>query len=202
MKKILCLLFFLMPWMGFAAGNYQSGQAKSATCAACHGPFGVSSNPLWPNLAGQHAAYLIKQLQDFKTGGLRHADLMTPFAASLDEKDRADLALFYAKQQPTVSKTMKKREARGEQLYRVGDIEKKITACIACHGPAGTGNEEAGFPALTGQHARYAILQLQAFKDKTRQNDLNQIMQTISARMSTADMTAVADYLAALPALP
>ena len=195
MKKILCLVLFLSSWAGCAAVNTQSGQEKATMCAACHGPKGVSTNPMWPNLAGQQAAYLVKQLRDFKTGRLRHADIMMPFVASLSEDDMASLALFYSKQPPAIARGAQQDEPRGVQLYRTGDVEKKITACIACHGPTGTGNEEAGFPSLTGQHASYAIQQLQAFKENARQNDLNAIMRTISARMSMEDMKAVADYL-------
>lgn len=79
-----------------------------------------------------------------------------------------------------------------------GDYAKQITACIACHGPKGTGNAQAGFPALSGQHAQYTILQLELFKDKKRSNDLNGIMRDISAHMSTDDMAAVAYYIQGL----
>ena len=75
---------------------------------------------------------------------------------------------------------------------------KRITACIACHGPQGTGNAQAGFPVLSGQHAAYTVLQLVAFKDGKRKNDLNHIMQDISNRMSKEDMEAVAHYIEAL----
>ena len=196
MEKILFFVLFLISLAVHSSVTVQSGQEKATMCAACHGPTGVSMNPMWPNLAGQHAAYLVKQLRDIKTGSLRHADIMMPFVASLSDDDMASLALFYSKQPPSIPGGAQQEEPRGVQLYRMGDVEKKITACIACHGPSGTGNEEAGFPSLTGQHASYAIQQLQAFKENTRQNDLNAIMRTISARMSMEDMKAVADYLA------
>lgn len=77
-----------------------------------------------------------------------------------------------------------------------GDLKKQITACIACHGPDGKGNDLAGFPVLRGQSVEYTLQQLQSFKSKTRKNDLNAIMQTICARMSDEDMKAIANYLA------
>ena len=83
-------------------------------------------------------------------------------------------------------------------MYRGGDFNKHITACIACHGPKGTGNAQAGFPSISGQHAAYTIQQLQDFKEGKRKNDLNSIMRDISARMSIEDMEAVANYIAGL----
>ena len=119
-------------------------------------------------------------------------------AINLSEQDMEDLAIFYAKQPIPQGKTAKKYLARGEQLYRGGDFSKHITACIACHGPKGTGNAQAGFPVVSGQQAAYTILQLEAFKSGQRSNDLNSIMHDISGRMSKEDMEAVANYMAGL----
>ncbi len=76
-------------------GDADAGREKAALCAACHGPNGISSNPLWPNLAGQHEAYLAKQIRDFRDGA-REDISMQPFVAQLSEQDIADLAAFYA----------------------------------------------------------------------------------------------------------
>lgn len=193
MKKILCAIF-LLGTVATCTGE----TPKTAVCAACHGPQGVSSNPQWPNLAGQHARYLIKELHDFKTGTTRNAAAMTAVLADLNDEDIAELADFYSKKPIASGETPEKLLKRGELLYRGGDFAKHITACIACHGPKGTGNAQAGFPLLTGQHAEYTIQQLQAFKDKKRTNDLNAIMRDISARMSQEDMEAVAYYIQGL----
>ncbi len=80
-----------------AAGDAKAGKSKSAACAACHGPDGNSINPLWPKLAGQHAAYLEKQLKDFKSGA-RKNPLMSPMAANLSDQDILDIAAFFASQ--------------------------------------------------------------------------------------------------------
>ena len=197
MKKIVFFLALFNAWATFAVGVYQAGQEKSITCAACHGATGVSINPIWPSLAGQHPGYLIKQLNDFKQKK-RNNPLMSPMAINLSEQDMEDLAIFYAKQPIPQGKTAKKYLARGEQLYRGGDFSKHITACIACHGPKGTGNAQAGFPVVSGQQAAYTILQLEAFKSGQRSNDLNSIMHDISGRMSKEDMEAVANYMAGL----
>lgn len=198
MKKIVLFLALYGTVAANAAGSYKAGQEKSTVCAACHGQAGISNNPIWPNLAGQNAAYLIKQLHDFKGNKGRSNPSMAPMVANLSDQDIDDLAAFYAKQPIAKGTTPKKYLARGEQLYRGGDIDKHITACIACHGPKGTGNKQAGFPVLSGQHAAYTVLQLQAFKDNKRSNDLNSIMHDISGHMDNDDMEAVANYIAGL----
>lgn len=176
----------------------QTGQEKSAMCAGCHGVKGVSTNPDWPSLAGQHASYLVKQLHDYKTGDTRPNAVMTAMVATLTDGDMQELADFYASLPPPEAKKHTKDILRGERLYRQGDLNKHITACIACHGPKGTGNAQAGFPVIAHQSVAYVIQQLQAFKEKTRRNDLNGIMRDICARMSHADEVAVAQYLESL----
>lgn len=173
---------------------------KAIVCASCHGPLGItqgSAMQAYPDLAGQHAAYLTKQLLDYKSHKRDNAIMMS-FATSLTERDIQNIATFYAAQKPAEGQTPQKYLKRGEQLYRGGDFDKHITACIACHGPRGTGNAEAGFPALSGQHPQYTVQQLQLFKENKRNNDLNSIMRDISARMDTEDIQAVAYYIAGL----
>lgn len=197
MKKIVYVLAFYASWSVFAS-NSASVQDKIVVCNACHGPQGVSVNPLWPSLAGQHAPYLLKQMMDFKQNRGRSSPLMATALADLTEQDMNEIAAFYA-QLPTPDALIPKKDFnRGQQLYRGGDFSKHITACIACHGPKGTGNTEANFPALSGQQAPYLTLQLQAFKNHQRQNDLNSIMRDIAKRMSLEDMQAVSNYAAGL----
>lgn len=177
---------------------------QTLVCVACHGPTGLSVNPQWPNLAGQHASYLTKQLLDFKKNKARSSELMKPFVMNLSKDDIQQIALFYSNQAPPSSEkssvSSKKRSLlkRGEQLYKTGDRERHLPACITCHGPTGKGNAHAGFPVLSKQKAAYMILQLQAFKTKQRTNDPSAIMQDISLRMTKTDMEAVSNYIAAL----
>ncbi len=196
------LVFFLIVFsspLAYSTGNMEAGQAKSMLCAACHGPQGISFNPEWPHIAGQHSRYFIKQLQAFKAGKDRNAPTMAPIVATLNDQDMADLAAFYASLPRPVAKKTTQKQNRGEQLYRQGDYNSHVTACIACHGPDGSGNAQAGFPLLAGQSTAYTVLQLQAFKDGKRRTDLNAIMRDISERMTSADMLAVAQYIASLP---
>jgi len=198
MKKIVFVALLLGTFVALAADQPDKVPEKAALCLACHGPLGNSSNPEWPNIAGQHANYLLKELQDYKKGKTRSAATMTSVVADLSDSDMQSLADYYSKQPLAENTVPKQYLQRGEQLYRGGDFDKHITACIACHGPQGTGNAQANFPVLSGQHAAYTIQQLQAFKDKTRHNDLNSIMQDISARMDKSDMEAVAYYVQGL----
>jgi len=198
MKILIFILALSASFAIFAEGDYQAGQSKVAVCAACHGEKGISVNPEWPSLAGQHARYLIEQLKAYKQGTTRQAAVMMPMVAHLTDQDMEDIAAYYAKQPLPENKTPKAHFERGQALYRGGDFDKHITACIACHGPDGRGNAQAGFPVLSGQHALYTQQQLQAFKDGKRTNDLFEIMRDISLRMDKDDMEAVAHYVAGL----
>jgi cytochrome c553 len=98
MKALFAVTLLMFSTASLADGDAAAGKAKSATCAACHGANGVSQIPNYPNLAGQKAAYLVAQLQAFKSGERKGASsaIMTPMAAGLSEQDMKDLAAFYA----------------------------------------------------------------------------------------------------------
>lgn len=198
MKNIIIVLSLLITSPLLAQGNVEAGKKKSTICAVCHGKNGISSNPIWPNLAGQHASYTIQQLKDFKAGTVRNSPSMAGMVANLSNEDMADLAAYY--QQLPLAKGVASKEnlKRGETLYRGGDFKKGITACIACHGPQGLGNGEAKFPVVSGQHAPYMVMELLDFKNGTRKTDFNGIMRSIASRMSKEDMEAVANYMQGL----
>lgn len=198
MKCVLLALILGIHGVAFAEQTAPAPEHKAALCAACHGANGISNNPAWPHLAGQHAKYLSKQLRDMQQGQNIEAPTMKSIVASLTEKDIEDLSQYYAKMPQAQGSTPQQLLKRGEQLYRGGDFSKHITACIACHGPKGTGNAQAGFPLLSGQQAAYTLKQLMAFKEGKRRNDLQHIMQGISANMSQDDMEAVSHYLEGL----
>ena len=77
------------------AADAAAGKAKAATCVACHGPEGVSVNPMWPNLAGQKDMYLVKQMKDFRDGR-RNDPVMAPMAKTLSDEDIDNLAAYYS----------------------------------------------------------------------------------------------------------
>lgn len=181
-----------------AEGDAAAGQAKAAVCAACHGVDGNSANPVWPSLAGQHESYIIDSIESFKNG-TRSDVLMTAQANILNEQDTADVAAYFAAQTPTQRTADPALADLGERIYRGGDKEEGVSACIACHGPSGRGNAPAGYPSLTGQHAVYTAKQLVDYKSGARSSDGDaQIMRNIAAELSQEQIDAVAAYIQGL----
>lgn len=199
MNKLLIALIALLSFSGLAQaqGNVDAGKTKSATCAACHGDDGNSPSNLYPKLAGQHATYLEKQLQQFKNGE-RANPIMMGMAAILSEEDMQDLAAYYASQTATPETVSPEIVAQGQKLYMGGDLERKITACSACHGPRGNGLELAKFPKISSQHPAYIKAQLEQFRSKERANDSNGMMQDVAAKLSDADIELLSQYISAL----
>lgn len=201
MRKLLAIAATLAA-LGTAApaqaeGDAAAGQTKAAVCAACHGPDGNSANPEWPSLAGQHASYLVSQLEAFKSGARQNV-LMSPMAMPLSEQDMADLAAWFSSQALTPKQADPALVDRGRRLYRGGDAERNVTACIACHGPTGQGNPLAGYPVIAGQHATYAAATLRAYRAGERKSDANQMMRNIASNLSDEDIRALASYIQGL----
>jgi len=201
MKKLAMILItaagLLMVNTAMAQGNAAAGEAKTPLCASCHGPNGNSQIPTNPNLAGQNAAYLIKQLNDYKSGA-RQDPTMTAMVAGLSEQDILDIAAYYAAQQSTVQGANPESIALAETLYRGGNQEIAVTACSACHSPTGQGNAPAGFPALSGQHPQYTLTQLKAFRAGDRDNDSNSMMRSVVERLTDRELEALASYVSGL----
>ena len=192
---IISLISTISP--AWAGGDATAGKAKSATCAGCHGMDGNSANPEWPKLAGQGDRYLDKQLQDFK-GGARNNATMAPMVAALNEQDMADLSAFFSSQTVQPGSADEKLVELGQKIYRGGNAASGVSACTGCHGPSGAGNPAAGFPSLSGQHARYVEIQLNAFKSGERSNDAGKMMRTIASKMTEQEIKAVASYVQGL----
>lgn len=180
-------------------GDAEAGKNKALTCTACHGAAGNSANPLWPNIAGQHAKYTEVQLMAFKSGERVNA-LMSSQSMLLADADMADLAAYF-ENLPGAAQSVADPDllARGESLYRGGNAEKGIPACSGCHGPTGRGNAAAVYPSLQGQHAAYTAKQLQDYATGARKTGgKTQMMQSISARLSPEDIEALASYVQGL----
>jgi cytochrome c553 len=186
---------------------YQGDPAKgqpiaSAVCGACHGPDGNSATAANPKLAGQHAAYLLKQMKNFKAGADGKSErvnaIMNGMIAPYNEEQMKDFAAYFASQKQNGGE-LKNRDSLelGKKLYRAGDASKGLPACAACHGPAGAGLP-AQFPRIAGQFAEYTEAQLKAFRVSERTNDPNRMMQMIAIKMTDAEIRAVADYIAGL----
>jgi len=187
-------------------GDMEAGKTKAAVCGACHGRDGNSGIAMNPKLAGQGAQYIYKQLMDFKSGARSNA-IMSGQAAALSEQDAKDIAAFYAAQETSLGTVEKQYLELGQSLYRGGNPETGLPACIACHGPAGKGMSSAGFPALAGQHTQYTKDQLIAFRAAgrgdhkgTKRSDPSVdsgigMMQSIAAKMTDDEIEAVSSYI-------
>ena len=191
---ILAALLLGLASVAHAEGTASAGKAKSANCVACHQADGNSVNPIWPKLAGQHADYIAKQLSDFKSGA-RKDPTMKAMVAPLSEQDILDLAAHFSAQTVAIGSADPAKAAAGKRLFQGGDAERGISACMACHGPSGAGNPQAKFPSLSGQHPDYTIKALKDFRSGTRTNDLNGMMADVAAKMTDADIEAVAAYI-------
>lgn len=182
-----------------AAGDAAAGKTKTAVCAGCHGADGNSLAPNFPKLAGQHENYLSKQIQEFKSGVRKDSTGMMPgMVAALSEQDVADISAYYASQKIKMGTTDKKHLSAGQKLFRAGNTATEISGCIGCHGPKGAGNVMAKFPAIAGQQIDYTTKQLKDFRNGDRTNDTGNMMQNVTARMTDADIAALASYIAGL----
>jgi cytochrome c553 len=194
-----------------AKGSAEAGATRAAVCGACHGPTGSSVNPEWPNLAGQNAAYIQRQLHLFHDGkrvgkaGDATSGLMPPQAMLLSDQDIEDVAAYFSGLVPTGLEADPSYFAAGQKLYQNGDRARGIPACSACHGPVGRGNPVGGYPALRAQHSVYVVKQLNNFASSERYTkdakgqptggELATMMQTVAARLTDADKRDLASYI-------
>jgi cytochrome c553 len=187
-------------------GSVEAGKAKAITCMACHGPEGISVNPLWPNIAGQSATYIASQLTAFRDGAMnpqqakRYDPLMSPQSLALSDEDIRNLAVYFESlPAPAQAVANPASVDKGEALYRGGDMASGTAACLACHGPTGRGNPAANYPALQGQHAVYTAKQLNDYASGARTSDgKTSVMRDIAARLSKDDIDALASYVQGL----
>ena len=181
-------------------GDATAGQPKAAVCGACHGMDGNSSDAQYPKLAGQNEQYIVRQLMNFKSGSRVNA-IMQPMATPLAPQDMHDIAAYFASQKSRPGVTDDALAGPGGKLFREGDPNREIPACMSCHGPDGHGNPGAVYPQLAGQHADYVQKQLQGWHDGDNvwgSNAHAQIMPAIAMRLTAADIAAVSSYVEGL----
>ncbi len=199
-RRLLCLL--LAGSCGLAAqaaddlAMMQRGEEMvMGKCFLCHGATGDSSSPLYPKLAGQNAAYLLKQLRNFKSGERESSD-MRKIVADMDDEDMRAAAHYFSQQQPSTGKSAYgDMRAVGERLYTQGNPGTGLVPCRDCHGEKGAGSDV--LPRIAGQHTLYIETQLNLFEERKRTND-NALMQDIAKRLSVDEARAVAEYLRGL----
>jgi cytochrome c553 len=178
-------------------------QTAETVCAACHGADGNSAVAANPNLAGQGAEYISRQLAHFKAG-IRVNPIMQPIAQQLSDADMVALGIYFSQQKAkNLSAKDPQLVATGQKIFRGGDAASGVPACAACHSPTGAGIPK-NFPKVGGQYADYTYAQLVAFKSGQRGNDAagkdadGRIMASIAQKLTDTQMKALADYAAGL----
>jgi cytochrome c553 len=190
------LLAAAMPASAVDDADLRAGRKIVAgSCFLCHGMHGEAASELSPRLAGQNAAYLAKQLANFKSGE-RRSSAMRPMAAGLSAEEIRAVALYFSRQtaEPHLPADAA-LAARGRSVYERGGQATEVAACIGCHGERAQGSES--LPRLAGQFPAYLETQLKNFGSRERTND-NAVMHTIAVRMTAAEIAAVAAYLGSL----
>jgi len=205
MKKLFAALATIAICTGVAGaesliqGDAEAGKAKSITCAACHGQDGNSVNPVWPSIAGQHAAYMVEQLQAFK-GGARTEPLMLGQVMTLSDEDMRNLAVFFEGNAAAARSVADPSVLDlGRRIYMGGDRQGSTSACTACHGPTGRGNPAASVPSVRGQYAAYSAAQLRNYASGARRSDgPTRVMRDIASTLSEEEIVAVTSYMQGL----
>ena len=194
------------PWMAALLLAGTVAQAQNAElaraeeivqgqCFICHGMDGESSSPVFPRLAGQNAAYVARQLSDYKSGK-RVSSAMQPMVRDLNAADFKALGAWFASRKPQAHAVEDAELAQvGRFIYQRGNPYSGVAACAACHGPKGHGTE--ALPRLAGQHALYTENQLKAFNKRQRTND-NAVMHLIASKLTEFEMKAVSSYISGL----
>lgn len=179
-------------------GDPAAGKEKSVLCQGCHGEDGISVNPMCPNLAGQFPRYLEKQIRDFQSE--RRVDpIMTGMAQGIEEKqDARDIAAYFASRKRMVGAASHNK--KGETIFREGNPDTGLYACVNCHGEKGKGKSENNnvFPVIGGQTKDYIAKQLRDLRSGDRHNDPAGMMGNIAKKMSDEEIEAVADYASGL----
>lgn len=188
------------------AGAAATGAAKVAVCAACHGSNGMSTSAAYPNLAGQRYNYILKQLENFRSGARKNAIMSTMAMSIPPSKDHANLkaiAAYFSQQKPmsadiatqSGSAASPAQLKLGKTIYELGVAGKDVPSCAACHGLGGEGDGPMAIPALAGQHAAYVVAQLGQFASNARHNSPGHVMHAIARAMNAQQQAAVAAYV-------
>lgn len=211
MRKLLSLttiaaLLFPVALQAQDTQSIERGKKAAAVCAACHMPDGsgsvVPNLEARPRLTGLNPEYIVKQLQDFKSGSRDNAT-MKPMATLLSDEQMQDVAHYFASL-PVVHKVADAPAAEvtavAERLINHGDWDRYIPPCITCHGQHARG-VGTHFPNLNGQSAEYIEQQLHAWRDGKRHNDLLHLMKPIAERLTEQEIKALAAWFAAQSAV-
>jgi cytochrome c553 len=173
----------------------QAAPEVAQGCAACHGENGVAPDPQFPNLAGQSALAIYKQLHDYKSGS-RVNEIMTAMAQALEDQDIVNVANYFSSSTARAldPKTVPVTAVEVKRLIERGDPARGIPACNACHANNAGGPLET--PTLSRQSQNYLVAQLHGFKTGDRRNDIYTRMRSIASRLTDQEIDALAAFYA------
>jgi cytochrome c553 len=173
----------------------KAGAALAEGCAGCHGERGIAPDPQFPNLAGQSAVAIYKQLHDYKSGS-RVNEVMTGIAQSLEDQEIVDVSAHIssvaAATPPPGTPEMTDKDV--VRIVERGDPARGLPACNGCHGFNSGGPIET--PSLSRQSKNYLAGQLLAFKSAARQNDIYTRMRSVAAKLTDREIDLLATFYA------
>ena len=178
------------------SGDTVAGNAESSLCQGCHGVDGISFVELIPNLAGQDAPYIVKQLRDFQSGARTH-QIMSAISNSVSETEMADIAAYFA------SRKIMQGDRSGDnpvakKLFLKGDPVRGITPCMSCHGANGKTPRIASYPVIGGQHKEYLRVQLIHWRNGDRSNSPDGVMNKAAKSLTDAEIESLSGFLSGL----
>jgi len=183
----LALVAILLPAPAFADAT--AGMRRSASCTTCHGNDGNSAAAAYPNLAGQTAEYLVKQMKDLKEGR-RKSQVMSTMIQIMSDQDIEDLADYFSSNVPSAS-TFHADPALVAEGKKLVDEAK----CTSCHQSNFRGLKE--IPRVSRQQYNYTVKQLKDFRDGVRTND-NGAMAPFVKNLTDDQIRAIVNYLSTL----
>ena len=179
-------------------GDPAAGEIASQLCQGCHGEVGLSVEDLIPNLAGQYADYIAKQLHNFQSGARTH-QIMNAMAKTVSDTELVDIAAYYASQEK-MRGDGRRDNPMGRELFLKGDAGRGILPCVSCHGTNGKGLApgRATYPVIGGQHKAYLLVQLRHWRSGERSNSPGGVMNTVAKHLTDLEMDALTDYISGL----
>jgi cytochrome c553 len=204
-SRVAVLLSLAIATPALADGIGNEHAPPQEICGTCHGLDGISRMAKFPKLAGQRPDYLERQIRDFREGRRSNdGGQMAAIVTEISEEQIAEVASHFASQPvpaPQAVLVDVSAKDRGGRLFRVGDPQAGIEPCQSCHtsGVRPPGSAASRAPLLGAQHEGYIAKQLADFRAGRRDNDAGREMRTIAARLSDADIAALARFVSAMP---
>jgi cytochrome c553 len=175
---------------GSADSIGRGGTLATQQCSMCHGARGLSAADT-PNLAGQYAEVIIKQLMDYRRGD-RQGAAMRGLSVDLTDANIRDLAAYYASL-PRPKNTPVTNMSAVPALVKVGDPMRNIAPCASCHGGI---EQRLGTPWLEGMPKAYLVEQLAAFASGERRNDSHAQMRNMARALTQKEIDDVSAFYA------